>query len=98
VQLLAPRRYGCQRGLGHHRPGPARRRSIELLERSATGLGPLLFQQRRRIEGHFGSLSASVFGRPSLPPWVRRLERVPRWVAAKLSIWHCARRIRKHAA
>lgn len=98
VQLLAPRRYGCQRGLEHHRHSPARLRSIELLERSATGFGPLLFQQRRRIEGHFGSLSASAFGLPSLPPGVRRLERVHRWVAAKLSIRHCARRIRKHAA
>lgn len=97
VQLVAPRRYGSGRGLGHHRHSPARRRAIALLEHDTSGFGPALLRERRRIERWFGSLASSCFGLTPLPPWVRRLHRVERWVAGKLIVWHCVQQIKKRA-
>jgi hypothetical protein len=98
VQLLTPRRYGSERGLGHHRHSPARLRAIEMLENSATGFGPQLLQERPRIERLFGAMASCSYGLPVLPPWARGLDRVERWICAKLIVWNCFRHVRKHAA
>ena len=95
VQLLAPRRCGPDHGVGHHRHDPARLYAIAQLEQSLTGFAPKLMRQRGRIERWFGRLASSSFGLTYLPPWVRTLERVKRWVTAKLIIWHCAKRVKK---
>lgn len=97
IQFLAPRRYGPQHGLGHCRQDPARLRAVELLEHSHTGFGPRLMAERARIERFFGSLSSSSYGLPSLPPWVRHLDRVTRWITAKFIIWNCVQKLRKRA-
>jgi IS5 family transposase len=84
-QLLAARRYGPGRGLGHHRHSSARLRSIELLE-GPSDFGRTLYQRRRQIETRFGNLCSFGGGLTHLPPWVRGLQRVRLYVAAKLII------------
>lgn len=84
-QLLAARRYGPGRGLGHHRHSPARLRAIELLE-GPSDFGRALYQRRRDIETRFGNLCSFGGGLTHLPPWVRGLHRVRLYVAAKLII------------
>lgn len=84
-QLLAARRYGSGRGLGHHRHSPARLRGIDLLE-GISDFGRSLYQRRREIETRFGNLSSFGGGLTHLPPWVRGLDRVRLYVAAKLII------------
>lgn len=97
--LIAPR---CKpgTGLGHHPHHPDRLRAIARLE----GAGPWgegspwgegaaghLKEHRRhrnRIEQAFGHLTNVPFGLWALPNHVRRLERVSRWVGAKLALYH----------
>ena len=85
LQLLAARRYGPRRGLGHHYQSPHRLRSIELLEGPGS-FGRRLYQQRRKIETRFGNLCSFGGGLTHLPPWVRGLRRVRLYVTAKLLI------------
>ena len=83
-QLLAPRqRRGA--GLGHRRHSVHRLRAIELLE-GPGDFGWSIYQQRRRIESHFGGLTSFGGGLIALPPWVRGLHRVRQFVHAKLII------------
>lgn len=95
IQLLAPRRYGPARALGHHRHDSARRYAVEQMEQSLTGFAPHLFRQRRAVERWLGSLTSSPYGLAHLPPWTRGLARVQSWVADRLIIYHCARRAKK---
>jgi hypothetical protein len=95
AQLVTPRRCGTGRGLGHYRHSPARRRAIELVERSPHGFGAALLQQREVIERFFGTLTTAHYGLDRLPPWIRGLPRVRRWVQAKLIIDRLAHRRRK---
>jgi hypothetical protein len=87
-QLLCPRvKPNC--GLGHHYQSPDRRRAIAMLEPPAdlNPFGPSLFKRRSDIERRFSSLACFGGGiGSSLPPWVRRIWRVRRWVTAKLLI------------
>jgi hypothetical protein len=98
VQLVAPRRYGSEKGLGHHRHSPARLRCIDMLEHSHTGFGPALHAQRGDIERRFGALASAWYGLGPLPAWVRGQGRVERWVAAKLVLFqlHQSSRKRRH--
>jgi Transposase DDE domain len=84
AQLVTPRRHGPGRGLGHHRHSPARLRAIELVEVSLSGFGSALLEQREAIERFYGTLTTAHYGLSVLPPWVRGLRRVRRWVQAKL--------------
>jgi hypothetical protein len=94
VQLLAPRRYGPDKGLGRHRHSPARLHAVELLERSHTGFGPALLAQRPFVERFFGQLSSVPYGLSALPAWVRRQHRVELWVQMKLLLFGLAQRRR----
>jgi transposase len=88
-QLLCPRRYGPDKGLGHHRHSPCRLRCKDLLEGPTsrlTGWGPALLKQRRQIERDFGNLASFGGGLYTLPPWVRGHRRVHQYVWAKLLI------------
>ena len=98
VQLLAPRRYGPGRKLGHIRHDPARVYSIQQIENSLTGFAPKLLQERQQIERWFGNFSGSSYGLTHLPPWARTLPRVVRWITAKLIVWNCAKRAKKTAS
>jgi len=87
-QLIAPRaRPGS--GFGHCRQSLARKRCCEMLERDRwidNGFGAALTDARRQIERFFGNLTSFAGGLAPLPPWVRTLPRVRRWVQAKLAI------------
>lgn len=94
VQLVAARRYGPRRGLGHQRHSPARLRCIDLLEQSHTGFGPQLLAERKSIERLFGALVSAPYGLHALPPWVRHQPRVERYVSAKILIFTLVQRRR----
>lgn len=81
VQLIAARRRKNARGMGHHHHSRHRLRAIRLRERN-----PSVLSRRRLIEGHFGTMGNVVGGLAPLPNHVRGLDRVSRWVTAKLII------------
>jgi hypothetical protein len=81
-QLLVPP-DSPNAGAGHHYQSPARLRSIAWFR---DGLGAALYRARFAIEQWFGNATAFAGGLGALPPWVRRLGRVARWVWCKLVI------------
>jgi hypothetical protein len=81
-QLLAPREDPAA-GPGHIRQSPFRVRGAAL---SRSRFGRELLALRRSIEESFGNLTSFGGGLSPLPAWVRRLDRVWCWVAAKLLI------------
>jgi hypothetical protein len=85
-RLLAPRRKPGT-GLGSHRQHPHRLQSIEELEQAPEGR-KAHDRHRIRVEQIFGRLTTVCFGLWGLPAHVRRLERVERWVRAKLALYH----------
>jgi hypothetical protein len=85
-RLIAPRKKPG-RGLGHHRQHPDRLRAIDLLEGTPDGLSQHR-RQRIRVEQTLAHLTNLPFGLAPLPNWVRRLSRVQRWVAAKITLYH----------
>jgi hypothetical protein len=87
AQLIAPRRRGPHTALGHRAQSAARRRCIELLERSPNGFGPEVHKRRGDIERRFGALSSAWYGIGPLPAWVRTVHRVRLWVATKLVLF-----------
>jgi hypothetical protein len=62
------------------------------------GIAGYVYRARQGVERIFAHLSASGGGLSPLPPWVRTLPRVRRWVGAKLIIYHARWNIRKHVA
>lgn len=85
--LLAPRRKPG-RGLGHQPHEPGRRRSIALLEGDDAKRRQVA-RLRTVVERVFGWLTG--LGGGHLPPWIRTLPRVRRWILAKLAILDVAR-------
>ena len=90
VQLIADKRYKKAKGLGHHYQSPHRLKALAMMQADHTVLDP-----RRRIEGCFGTLGNVTGGLCGLPNWVRRIDRVERWIAAKLMIDAAHRRLRR---
>lgn len=87
-QLLAPRaKPGA--GLGHRQHSIHRLRAIHLLENPFSDYGRDLYHDRKAIERSFGGLVSFGGGLQSLPPWVRTLPRVTRFIHAKLLINAC---------
>jgi len=85
-RLVAPRRKP-NRGLGHRKHHPHRLRAIAEFE-CAADRGITHKRHRLRIEQSFGHLTNLPFGLAPIPNWVRRQERVERWVAAKIILYH----------
>lgn len=75
--------------------GPARRELIEVWEHSAD-LASYVLKSRNHIEGTFSVLSLAC-GLDRLPGFVRRLDRVTRWVGCKILLYH-ARLLAQEAA
>jgi len=94
-QLVCPRPKAGS-GLGHHPQSPHRLRAINLLESPAkvNPFGPDLYRSRTGIERHFSNLVCFGGGLTTLPPWVRRIWRVRRWVWGKLLVNAARDRIR----
>ncbi len=86
LQMVAPRRYGSDKGLGHRKHSPGRMRSKALLEDPHNEFGQQLLSQRDEIERYYGHLSNWGGGLTHLPPWARTHRRVHRWIQAKLII------------
>jgi Transposase DDE domain len=85
-QLVAPRRYGAGRNVGHRAQSPGRLRCIALLENPQAHFGHQLLKHRAAIERHFASATNWGGGLTHLPPWARTYRRVRRWVQAKLAL------------
>jgi hypothetical protein len=84
LQLIAPRRRGAGRGLGHHRHSPGRLRSVARTENPFPAFADGLLRDRAAIERTFGNWVNWGGGLTGLPAWVRTHRRVRRWVQAKL--------------
>ena len=94
-RLIAPRKEPGT-GLGHHPQHPDRLRAIAELEQPADGRCNHE-RHRIRVEQVFGQLTTAR-GLWGLPPSVRRLRRVQRWVAAKIAPYHLHRWLQTRAA
>jgi hypothetical protein len=56
------------------------------------------YRERAQIERIFSTIAGFGGGLGPLPSWVRRLERVTRWVTAKLTIYHARLMVRRLSA
>jgi hypothetical protein len=56
------------------------------------------YRERAQIERIFSALTTFAGGLGPLPSWVRRLDRVRRWVTAKITIYHARLLARRAAA
>lgn len=86
VQLIAPRKDPAG-NIGRRARHPSRLHAINLLETFCNGFGPTLYARRTVIERAFARMAASAVGLDHLPGWVRSLDRVRRWVQAKLILY-----------
>src|SRR5581483_1466765 len=57
LQLVAPRRYGSECGIGHRRQTAGRLRSVAILENPQPEFGKQLLADRAAIERQFGNLT-----------------------------------------
>ena len=93
AQLVTPLKKRAQTEKARRRMGRFRQYAVWLFEKHQH-LHEELTQARKRIERIFSNLTCFGGGLAPLPPWVRRLERVRRWVTAKILVYH-ARLIQK---
>jgi len=73
--------------------GPARRELVAAREQ-VPSLLRMVLRQRVNAEGVLGNLCGCGGGLTGLPPWVRRLRRVRRWVGGKIILYHAKLRVR----
>jgi hypothetical protein len=73
--------------------GAARRQAVETWKQHPD-LCRFVLSQRDRIERTFSALTCYGGGLAALPAWVRTLERVRRWVGAKIILYHLRLRAR----
>jgi hypothetical protein len=96
-RLLTPLRQDPKTGQRHpvslRQMGPARRELIEVKHKQPH-LVRLVYRQRINAEGILGNLCGYGGGLTTLPPWVRRLYRVRRWVGGKIILYHARLRVR----
>ncbi len=70
-----------------HHMGP-HRREARVLWRDHRIMGQYVYRQRVRVEGVFSAMCSFGGGLGPLPAWVRRIDRVRRWVGAKIILYH----------
>jgi hypothetical protein len=97
AQLLTPLKRIAVNPGPLRRMGPNRRFAIRMHERLGEEYRTLL-DRRAGIERSFSALCCFGGGLTTLPAWVRRLDRVTRWVSAKIAIYHARLRVREAAA
>lgn len=98
VQLLTPLKRIAVNAGPLRRMGPERRFAIALQRRLRKKNYRALLDLRTQIERIFSALSCFGGGLTGLPPWVRRLDRVTRWVSTKIAIYHARLARRKQAS
>jgi len=91
-QLLTPLPENA--GKGHVPQSPARNAAAVAWQ----GIAGYVYRERWGVERIFAHLSAWGGGLTGLPPWVRTLDRVRRWVGAKLILYHARWNIRRGVA
>lgn len=97
ARLLVPLRGKAVHPVTLRQMGPARREHIQV----TTGhpdLVKYMLNWRTAIERVFSALSCHGGGLAPLPTWIRRLERVRRWVGCKIALYHSRLQWRKMAA
>lgn len=85
--LLSPPRAATSDPRKLRAMSPARRQGLEVWE-DHNDLARWIYRDRLGIERGFSALCTHADGLKPLPAWVRRLERVTRWVGAKIIIYH----------
>ncbi len=96
AQLLTPLKRIAVNPGPLRRMGRNRRFAIDLHKHLGDKYRALL-DHRDSIERSFSALCCFGGGLTTLPSWVRRLDRVTRWVSAKIAIYHARVSIRKAA-
>jgi hypothetical protein len=96
-QLLTPLKRIAVNPAPLRRMGPHRRFAINLHQHLGEGYRTLL-DLRDQVERIFSALTGFGGGLTVLPAWVRRIERVTRWVTAKIAIYHARLRCRRMAS
>lgn len=94
--LLTPLK-GHAKSAQQRRYMPLARKWILLLWEQRPQACKKALRQRYQIERIFSALTSFGGGLSPLPAWVRRLERVRRWVAAKIAFYHARLLIRQAA-
>lgn len=97
AQLLTPLKRIAVNPGPLRRMGPERRFAIRLNGILGDAYRTLL-DRRDAIERVFSALCCFGGGLTTLPPWVRRIGRVTRWVSAKIAIYHARLKVRRAAA
>ena len=108
ARLVGPLKGQGRVGPGGHHPvtlrqmGPERRELLAAWQ-ECPGLLELVLRARDTVERVFGVLCCTAGGLgTALPPWVRTLDRVRRWVGAKIVLYNARLavqdRLRKAAA
>jgi hypothetical protein len=93
-RLVAPRKKPGT-GLGHQPHHPHRLRAIEELEKRGDESMRAHKRHRIRVEQALGHLTNLPFGLSPLPNFVRRQQRVARWVLVKIALYHMALNLRQ---
>lgn len=86
-QLLTPLKGRSTQEKNLKQMGPGRRNAIAWWTHFPTMCETLL-RRRDQIERIFSALTGFGGGLTTLPPWVRRIDRVGNWVTAKIAIYH----------
>lgn len=86
IHVIAPRKQP-QGNIGVRARHPNRLHAIAMLETPGNQFGPAVYALRTTIERAFARMAASSVGLDHLPGWVRGLDRVRRWVQAKLILF-----------
>jgi hypothetical protein len=85
--LLTPQKKNRRTDAALRKTSPERRAAMELW-RDEPDLAWRVYRKRGGIERIFSALSCRAGGLGPLPAWVRRLERVDRWVTAKVALYN----------
>lgn len=85
--LLTPQKKNRRTEAALRKTSPERRAAMELW-RDEPDLAWRVYRKRGGIERIFSALSCFGGGLGPLPAWVRRLERVDRWVTAKVALYN----------
>lgn len=100
--LLTPLKAQQRVKDGQHHPvtlrqmGPERREAIAV-DKACPDLKRMVLKQRNNVEGTFSVLAAAGLSY-ALPTFVRRIERVRRWVGAKIILYHARLLAQEQAA
>ena len=95
VKPKGPKKMSDRHPVTLRQMGQARRELLVVAERSPSLL-QMVYRQRINAEGILGNLTSYGGGLITLPPWVRRLHRVRRFVGGKIILYHG--RLRARAA